>query len=98
MKIIQITQTFSDWFTGLKDKVIKTRIQVRIDRAEQGNYGDYKSVGEKVNEMRLHFGSGYRVYFIEHGLEIVILLAGGDKSSQADDIKTALKLARDLKG
>jgi putative addiction module killer protein len=98
MKIIQTTQTFSDWFTSLKDKTIKTRIQVRIDRAEQGNYGDYKPVGENVNEMRLHFGAGYRVYFIEHGLEIIILLAGGDKSNQADDIKTALKLARDLKG
>jgi len=98
MKIIQTTQLFNTWFNGLRDKTIKTRIQVRIDRAEQGHYGDFKSVGDGVNEMRLHFGAGYRLYFIEHGLEIIILLAGGDKSSQTNDIEIALKLARDLKG
>lgn len=65
MKIIQTTQVFNLWFNGLRDKTIKTRIQVRIDRAEQGNYGDVKSVGEGVNEMRLHFGAGYRLYFIK---------------------------------
>lgn len=72
------------------------RIQARIDRAEMGNFGDCEPVGEGVSEMRIHFGPGYRVYFTQRGQNIVILLAGGDKSNQARDIKTALKLARDL--
>lgn len=74
------------------------RVQVRIDRAEYGNFGDSAPVGEGVSEMRIHYGPGYRVYFMKRGHEIVILLAGGDKSSQAKDIKTALELARELKG
>ena len=74
------------------------RVQVRIDRAECGNFGDSAPVGEGVSEMRIHYGPGYRVYFMKRGSEIVILLAGGDKSSQARDIKTALDLARELKG
>ena len=74
------------------------RVQVRIDRAEYGNFGDSAPVGEGVSEMRIHYGPGYRVYFMKRGHEIVILLAGGDKSSQAKDIKTALELARVLKG
>ena len=98
MKVIQTTQTFNHWFGTLRDKAIKTRIQVRIDRAAHGNYGDYKSVGQGISEMRLHFGAGYRLYFIEHGTEIIILLAGGNKSSQASDIENAIKLAHELKG
>lgn len=98
MKVIQTTQTFNDWFGTLRDKAIKTRIQVRIDRAAHGNYGNYKSVGQGISEMRLHFGAGYRLYFIEHGTEIIILLAGGDKASQANDIETAIRLAQELKG
>ena len=74
------------------------RVQVRIDRAEYGNFGDSAPVGEGVSEMRIHYGPGYRVYFMKRGHDIVILLAGGDKSSQAKDIKTALELARELKG
>ena len=72
------------------------RIQVRIDRAEDGNFGDCQPVGEGVSEMRIHYGPGYRVYFMQRGMEIVILLAGGDKSTQAKDIKAALKIARQL--
>ncbi len=71
-------------------------MQVRIDRAEDGNFGDCAPVGEGVSEMRIHHGPGYRVYFTQRGVELVILLAGGDKSTQAADIKTALALARQL--
>lgn len=70
---------------------------MRIDRAEEGNFGDCQPVGEGVSEMRIHHGPGYRVYLTRRGMEIVVLLAGGDKRTQARDIKTALKLARELK-
>ena len=96
MKVIHTTEVFDDWFSALRDRYGKLRIQARIDRAELGNYGDCAPVGEGVSEMRIHVGPGYRVYFVERGLEIVILLAGGDKSSQAKDIKAALQLARQL--
>lgn len=96
MKIIHTTEIFDAWFTSLRDRQGKLRIQVRIDRAELGNFGDCAPVGEGVSEMRIHMGPGYRVYFVERGMEIVILLAGGDKSTQAKDIKTALQLARQL--
>lgn len=93
---IYSTETFNDWFKSLRDKQAQKRIQVRVDRAEEGNFGDYKPVGEGVFEMRIHYGAGYRVYFVQRGLEMVILLAGGDKSNQQKDIQAALKLAREL--
>jgi putative addiction module killer protein len=97
MKPIYTTEVFDAWFESLKDKQTARRIQARIDRAEEGNFGDHKAVGEGVFEMRIHHGPGFRVYFIQRGLEIVILLAGGDKSSQSKDIETAHELARQLK-
>jgi putative addiction module killer protein len=96
MKAIHTTEVFDDWFSGLRDRRAARRIQVRIDRAEDGNFGDCEPVGEGVSEMRIHYGPGYRVYFAQRGTEVVILLAGGDKSTQSKDIKTALKLAREL--
>lgn len=96
MKAIHTTEVFDDWFSSLQDRQGKLRIQARIDRAELGNYGDCAPVGEGVSEMRIHVGPGYRVYFVERGLEIVVLRAGGDKSSQAKDIKTAQQLACQL--
>lgn len=74
----------------------QTRIQARVRSAELGNFGDCEPVGEGVSEMRIHYGPGYRVYFVQRGMEIVILLAGGDKSTQDKDIKTALNLVRQL--
>ncbi len=97
MYTIQTTEIFDNWFLALRDKQAKTRIQSRIDRAEDGNFGDCQPVGEGVSEMRIHAGAGYRVYFKQTGIEWVILLAGGDKSTQQNDIKAALKLAHELK-
>ena len=99
MKTILTTDTFDRWFADLKDRQAKRRIQMRIDRAEDGHFGDCKPIGEGVSEMRVDAGPGYRLYFIQRGdgHEIVVLLAGGDKSTQQQDIKTALQLARDIK-
>ena len=97
MKAIHTTAVFDDWFEALRDLPGKRRVQVRIDRAEDGNFGDCEPVGEGVSEMRIHYGPGYRVYFAQRGLEIVILLAGGDKSTQSKDIKVAREMARQLK-
>jgi len=96
MKVIHTTEVFDTWFAGLKDKQAARRVQVRIDRAEGCNFGDCEPVGEGVSEMRIHYGPGYRVYFAQRGMEVVILLAGGDKSTQSRDIKTALEIARQL--
>jgi putative addiction module killer protein len=96
MNSIHTTEVFDTWFAKLRDQHAKRRIQARIDRAEGGNFGDCEAVGDGVSEMRIHYGPGYRVYFTQRGMEVVILLAGGDKSTQTKDIKTALKLAQEL--
>ena len=97
MKTIYTAEVFDAWFESLKDKQTARRIQARIDRDEEGHFGDHKAVGEGVSEMCIHHGPGFRVYFTQRGMEIVILLAGGDKSSQTQDIATAHELARQLK-
>lgn len=97
MNTLYTTSTFDKWFANLADKGVQRRIQVRIDRAEDGNFGDCTPVGEGVSEMRIHAGAGYRIYFKQAGAVVYVLLAGGDKSSQQKDIATALGLARDLK-
>ncbi|WP_144631309.1 type II toxin-antitoxin system RelE/ParE family toxin [Bordetella genomosp. 13] len=94
MRNIQTTSVFDRWLAGLRDRKAVHRIQVRIDRAEDGHFGDCEPVGEGVSEMRIHYGPGYRVYFAQHGSKVVVLLAGGDKSTQSRDIKTALALSR----
>ena len=91
------TDVYTDWFSSLRDVQAKARINARLRRAELGNFGDCEPVGEGVSEMRIHYGPGYRVYWVQRGHEIFILLAGGDKSTQAKDIKNALQLARKLK-
>ena len=96
MNTIEKTNIFEDWFCGLRDKTVKARIQVRIDRAEDGNFGDCKAVGDGVSEMRVHTGPGYRMYFTRRGEVVYLLLLGGDKSSQKRDISHAKALARTL--
>ena len=83
------SEPFTDWLNTLKDKQVVKRIQTRILRIEQGNYGDYKSLKDGVLELRFMFGSGYRVYFAEDDDRLVLLLLGGDKSSQKQDIEQA---------
>lgn len=96
MTEIRKTQLFADWLDNLRDIQGRARILVRIERLAAGNPGDVQPVGDGVSEMRIHYGPGYRVYFAMRGQELVILLAGGDKSSQPKDIKTALRLANEL--
>ncbi len=93
---IRKTEIFAKWLDGLHDIRARARILVRIERLTAGNPGDVKSVGEGVSELRIDYGPGYRVYYKKQGQKVVILLAGGDKSTQAKDIKTALRLARNL--
>ncbi len=96
--MIEIRQTdaYSEWFEGLHDRQAKARINIRIRRLSLGNCGDVKPVGEGISEMRIDYGPGYRVYFARRGEHMVVLLAGGDKRTQAGDIRRALELAREL--
>jgi putative addiction module killer protein len=93
---IRQTETFAAWFEDLRDQRAKAQIQVRIDRLSLGNPGDTKPVGEGVSELRIDYGPGYRIYFVHRGKALIVLLAGGDKRTQARDIKAALSLARSL--
>jgi putative addiction module killer protein len=93
---IRKTEKYARWLDGLRDIKARARIQARVERLAAGNAGDVKPVGEGVSELRINYGPGYRVYFTKRGRELVILLAGGDKSTQAGDIKTALHLACNL--
>jgi len=93
---IRKTEAYALWLDGLRDIHARARIQVRVERLAAGNPGDARSIGEGVSELRIDYGPGYRVYFTMRGRAVVILLAGGDKRTQANDIKTALRLARNL--
>ncbi|NJL22849.1 MAG: type II toxin-antitoxin system RelE/ParE family toxin [Leptolyngbyaceae cyanobacterium SM1_3_5] len=93
---VRQTETYSRWFNALRDRQAKARIDIRIRRLSMGNPGDVKPVGKGVSELRIDYGSGYRVYFKQRGDTLIILLAGGDKSTQEQDIKTALDLAKKL--
>jgi putative addiction module killer protein len=93
---IRETDTYHEWFEALKDKRAKARIDVRIRRVSIGNFGDVKPVGKGIFELRIDYGPGYRVYFTQHRNILVILLCGGDKSTQAKDIERAHELAQAL--
>ncbi|KQM33458.1 addiction module antitoxin RelB [Rhizobium sp. Leaf68] len=97
MFTIRETIEFSNWLTKLKDVQARARIVRRVDRLQRGNPGDVKPVGEGVSELRIDYGPGYRVYFIQEGELIIVLLCGGDKSSQSRDISQAKALAKALK-
>lgn len=87
------TETFRKWRTKLKDERARTAIALRLTRLAYGHAGDAEPVGQGVSELRIHYGPGYRLYFQRRGDTIIVLLCGGDKSTQAKDIKTARRLA-----
>ncbi len=97
-RVIEVrkTEAFAQWLDGLRDVRARARVQARIERLIAGNLGDNKAVGEGVAELRVDYGPGYRVYYLRRGRELIILLAGGDKSTQARDIQNALHMARNL--
>ncbi|MGN6142240.1 MAG: type II toxin-antitoxin system RelE/ParE family toxin [Mesorhizobium sp.] len=92
---VRRTAEFSEWFKALKDVRAKARIEIRIARVELGNLGDAKFF-DGIGELRVDYGPGYRVYFVKRGNTVVILLCGGDKSSQKKDIKQAIAMAKEL--
>jgi putative addiction module killer protein len=93
---VRMTAIYRDWINSLKDRAGRARIQVRVDRLAHGNPGRHRKLMAGVNELKIDFGPGYRVYYTERDGELIILLAGGDKASQQQDIRTAIALARDL--
>jgi putative addiction module killer protein len=99
MQEIQIitTQEFEKWLRSIVDIRSRRRITLRIQRLKLGNFGDYKSVGQEIYELRIHFGPGYRAYFAKKGELLVILLMGGDKSSQSKDINRSQQIWQEIK-
>jgi putative addiction module killer protein len=93
---VKVTAVYLDWINSLKDRAGRARIQVRVDRLVHGNPGKHRVLTDGVRELKIDFGPGYRVYYIERGGALIVLLAGGDKSTQAQDIKTAIALAKNL--
>ncbi|MBI0539780.1 type II toxin-antitoxin system RelE/ParE family toxin [Roseomonas sp. KE2513] len=96
MPTLQQTDEFREWAKGLRDRVAKSRIADRLDRLARGLPGDVQPVGGGVSELRIHYGPGYRVYFVQREAVLIVLLCGGDKGSQARDIAKAKALAADL--
>jgi putative addiction module killer protein len=96
MIALRKTAIFSHWMDALRDHKARAKIAARIDRLAMGNSGDVAPVGQGVSELRINYSPGYRVYFLRRGLTLMILLCGGDKGTQAKDIKTAKKLAAEL--
>lgn len=93
---VLMTEVYRDWIDALKDRAGRARIQVRIDRLAHGNPGRHRNLTDGVSELKIDVGPGYRVYYTERDGELIVLLAGGDKSSQQRDIKAAIALAKNL--
>jgi putative addiction module killer protein len=93
---VRVTQEFQTWLDGLRDQKAQVRIAARLRLAEAGSLGEWKAIGGKVSEMRVNFGPGYRLYFTRRGNIVIVMLAGGDKSSQARDIKRAQHILKEL--
>ena len=93
---VRKTEIFEKWFKGIKDRRAKARVQVRIDRMQLGHFGDSKSVGDQIRELRIFYGPGYRVYFTRRAGELILLSIGGTKSSQSKDIALAKEIAQKL--
>ena len=93
---IRQTEVYARWFDSLRDRKARARIDVRIRRLSLGNPGDVRPVGEGVSELRIDYGPGYRVYFVQRGATLIILLTGGDKRTQERDIEKSLKMAREF--
>ena len=91
---IEETEVYREWINDLRDRAGRAWIQVRVDRLVHGNPGDHRNLTEGVSELKINFGPGYRVYYTKRGERLLLLLVGGDKSSQDDDIALALQLAR----
>jgi putative addiction module killer protein len=91
-----MTTVYRDWINGLRDRVARARIQVRVDRLVHGNPGSHRALREGVSELKIDVGPGYRVYFTERDGALIILLAGGDKSTQRRDIERAIELAKNI--
>jgi putative addiction module killer protein len=96
MTEVRETETFRNWFASLSDSQARHRIDTRIRRLSLGNPGDVAPAGEGISEMRIFYGPGYRVYYKSTGIEIVLLLCGGDKSTQQQDIENAKRLAKEI--
>ena len=96
MPTVRTTTNFDEWIDTLRDRRDRARILLRIDRLQAGNFGDHRSVGDGVSEMRFTFGPGYRIYYVLRERTVVILLCGGDKGSQPRDIVIAKKLAQEV--
>ena len=94
--LIEQTESFAKWRASLKDLMAATAIRRRLERAQTGNLGDFKAVGEGVSEMRIDVGPGYRLYFTVRQMQVVFLLVGGTKSTQKTDIQNAINLAKDI--
>ena len=93
---VEMTEVYRDWIDGLRDRAGRARVQVRVDRLAHGNPGQHRVLANGICELKVDFGPGYRVYYTELRVVLIVLLAGGDKSSQAKDIKAATALAKNL--